>query len=59
MMGLPLGRSMNSYAEKFNFHYHSLDDAVSVLTPQCCMAKLDQGLEMDIQGGRIQTQHIL
>ena len=25
---LPLGRSMNSYAEKFNFHYQSLDDAV-------------------------------
>ena len=32
---------MNSYAERFNFHCQSLDDAVSLPTPQCSMAKLD------------------
>ena len=38
---LPIGKSMNSYAEKFEFHYQSLDEAVKMLTPQCFMAQLD------------------
>ena len=29
---LPIGKSMNSYAEKFEFHYQSLDEAVKMLT---------------------------
>ena len=37
----PAGKALNDYADLESFKYQTLDDAISLLTPRCYMAKID------------------